>query len=87
MCLKIALYFYIHVCVGEETQGDQKRASDTLELKLQAVLNHPMLVLGTELITPCEEQFVLSTPQSQALETLRMLDFQGLTLLFATVRI
>lgn len=46
---------------GRRHGETKKGSSGTLELELQAVLNHPMLVLGTELITPCEEQFVLST--------------------------
>lgn len=53
----LSLFFkvYVHVCgrvhahVSEGGHGVQKRALDPWELDLQAVVSHPMLVLGTEI--------------------------------------
>ena len=45
------MYLYVSVCeyahVDAGTQGGKKKASDPLELKLQAVVSHLMWVLGT----------------------------------------
>lgn len=49
------LKVYVHVCgrvhahVSEGGHGVQKRALDPWELDLQAVVSHPILVLGKEL--------------------------------------
>lgn len=49
------LKVYVHVCgrvqahVSEGGHGVQKRALDPWKLDLQAVVSHPMLVLGKEL--------------------------------------
>lgn len=41
VCLSVC---YVHV--GSDTHGGQKGALDSLALELQAVMNHPMWVLG-----------------------------------------
>ena len=54
--IKIALFLFMYVCifvsvclVFVDAHRGQKRVSDLLELELQAVVNSPLWVLGTEL--------------------------------------
>lgn len=44
----VCLLGSIHTCMHAGASGDQKRAQDSLELELKAVVNHPVQVLGTE---------------------------------------
>lgn len=53
------MFLYTCLCVGGETRRPEKGIR--YPAALQAVLNHPMLVLETELIIPCEEQFALNS--------------------------
>jgi hypothetical protein len=51
--LKMYISIYLCGCVRMQAcecgHGDQRQASDPLELNLQVVLSHPMGVLGSEL--------------------------------------
>lgn len=52
---------WLHACECG-TQRAQKRGSDVLEMDLQAVVNHSIWVLGTEL-GPLHERYALITTE------------------------
>lgn len=58
------VYMYASVVGKLSACGGQKKVLDILELKLQAVISHQMLVLGTRLESSLQEQSIFLPAES-----------------------